>query len=54
MLPGVQTIEEEKVMSPISNDMIYRGHLKLGTSKSGRVTPRLQKNNKMPASLKQD
>lgn len=41
MLPNVQIIEEEKVMPPSFNDMIYSGHLKLNTSVFGIVAPRL-------------
>lgn len=44
--------QQKRVMSPSSNDMIHRGHLNLGIHVSGRVAPRLQKNNKAPASLK--
>lgn len=43
MQPSVQTIDEEKVTFPNSNDVIYRGHLKPDTSVSGIVVaPRLQ------------
>ena len=41
-------------MLSVSSDMIYRGHLKLGTSLSGRVTPRLKQKKKGSASTKQD
>lgn len=50
MLPSVQ-MRREKSYAPSFNDVIYRCHLKLGTS--GIVTPRLQLNNEVPASLKQ-
>ena len=53
ILASIQT-EEKKSYAPSSNDVIYRGHLKPGTSVSRIVTPRLQQDNEMSASLKQD
>lgn len=52
--PNRRETEEKKSYAPSSNDVIYRGHLKPGTSVSRIVTPRLQQDNEVSAPLKQD